>query len=68
VARVADCELGGVHAHGNAARAGGDVVAREPALAPLVEPAFGGQGERVRRDDEARADRLANGLIGHGGC
>ena len=35
--RIANRELRRVHADGNAARAGVDVVAREPALAPLVE-------------------------------
>jgi hypothetical protein len=40
-----------VNADGEAARAGGDVVAREGALAAFVEPALGGEGERMSGDD-----------------
>ena len=41
ILRPADLELGGVHAHGHSACAGGDVVAGEPALSGFVElPVF----------------------------
>ena len=40
-----------MHAYRHAARARVDVVARQRALAPLVELAFRRQGQRVRRND-----------------
>ncbi len=48
--RIADRELRRVHADGEAAGAGGDVVARQRALTPLVEPAFRIERERMRRN------------------
>ena len=47
-ARIADRELRGVHADGDAAGAGGDVIARQRALPPLVESALGIERERMR--------------------
>ena len=47
---LADGELGGVHAHRQAARAGVQVVARERALAAPVELAPGVEHKQVRRD------------------
>ena len=55
VLRIANRELRGVHAHRDAARAGGHVVARERALVPLVERARSGERERMRGDHDARA-------------
>jgi hypothetical protein len=40
-----------VDSDGDAPRAGGDVVASQSALMPLVESSGGIQSERVRRDD-----------------
>ena len=52
-ARLANFELRGVHAHGDASRAGRQVVAREGALPPLIEFAIGGERERMRRNHDA---------------
>jgi hypothetical protein len=52
-AALADRELGGVHTHRQAARAGVQVVARQCALAPLVELAPRVQRQRVCRNDGA---------------
>jgi hypothetical protein len=52
-ARVADRELRGVHADGEPAAAGVDVIAAEGALAPAVEAARGIERERVRGDRDA---------------
>ncbi len=46
--RISDGELGGVHAHRDASRAGIAIVAREGHLTPLVELAPGVQSQRVR--------------------
>ena len=46
-------ELGRMHAHGDAARAGRAVVAGQRALAPLIQLEVGREGERVGRDDLA---------------
>ena len=54
---VADRELRRVHADGETARAGVEVVARQRALAALVEAALGVERERVGRDDGAGAER-----------
>ena len=54
-AGVADRELSGVHADGDAARTGVDVVARERALPPRVEAAVRIEREQVRRDHRAVA-------------
>ncbi len=52
---VADGELGGVHADGEAAGAGIEVVARQRPLATGVEPALRIERERVRGDHHAPA-------------
>ncbi len=61
-----DRELGRVHADRDAARAGGDVVPREGTLSAFVQAAFGGEGQRVGRDDAALAEQpgLASGKPG----
>ena len=56
---VADGELGGVDGDGEAAGAGVDVVAREGALAGLVELAVRGEAEGVGGDDEALVETIA---------
>jgi hypothetical protein len=58
-ARVADFELRGVYAHRHATGARGQVVAREGALAALIELACGGQRQRVRGDRHAFPQLLA---------
>src|SRR5712692_6314670 len=57
---IANCELSGVNSHSDTARARGEIVARESALPALVELAFGGEGEGVRRYDKSLAEFLAN--------
>ena len=52
-AGIADGELRGVHADGDAAGAGIAVVPRQRHLAPLVELARFGHGERVGRNHQA---------------
>ncbi len=52
-ADVADRELRRVHAHRQAASAGIEVVARQRALAPGIEPARGVECERMSRNDAA---------------
>jgi hypothetical protein len=50
--------LGGVNADSEAACAGGDVITREGALAAFVEPAVGGERERMGGDDGAGAESI----------
>src|SRR5256885_2063554 len=57
-ARIADCELRGVNADGEATGAGGDVVASECALAAFVEATIWVEGERMRGDDGALGKEL----------
>src|SRR6185295_7774055 len=52
-ARIANGELRGVDADGNASRASIAVVTRQRDLAAFVESARVGQGERMRRNHEA---------------
>jgi hypothetical protein len=52
-AGFADRELRGVHAHRQAAGAGGEVVACQRTLAPRIEPARRVQRQRVRRNHGA---------------
>jgi hypothetical protein len=47
----ADFKLRGVHAHGESADAGCEVVARERPLVTLREPALFVEGERMGGDD-----------------
>ena len=56
-ASLADGELGGVDADRQPTGAGVEIVARERALASRVEPAIGVEGERMRRDHHALAQR-----------
>ena len=57
--RFPDLELRGVDRHRDPAGAGVAVVARERDLPAFVEPAVGGQRERVRRDHQAAEERPA---------
>ena len=52
---LADRELRCVHAYGEAARAGVEVVARERPLAARIEPALGVERERMRGNHRAAA-------------
>ena len=61
-AGLADRELGRVHADREAAGAGVEIVAGERALAPLVEPAAGIEGQRMGRDHDAAGERRSNRL------
>ena len=56
--RIANGELRGVNADGEAAGAGGDVVARECALAAFVEATVCVEGERMGGDDGALGEEL----------
>src|SRR5581483_2207165 len=58
-----DRELGRVDPDGEPARAGGEVVARERALAPLVQLPLRGQRERVGRDDDPLPEQGALGGV-----
>ena len=44
-------ELGRMHTHGHTARAGRTIVARQRALAPLIQLEVGGERERVGGDN-----------------
>jgi len=57
-----------VHADGDAARAGGEVVARERALPALVEAHGVVERERVRRDDLAGEEMGADVDRHRGAC
>ncbi|WP_197701380.1 hypothetical protein [Micromonospora coxensis] len=62
---VVDGELGGVHADGDAAGAGGEVVAGQRPLPALVEATLGVEGERVGGNGTApREPRQGGGLSG----
>ena len=54
--RVADFELRRVHADGDAAGAGVEVVSGQGALVALVELSVDVQRQRMRRDHRARSD------------
>ena len=58
-ARLANLELGGVNAHGNAPGARGQVVAGEGALAALVHFAVSSESERMGWNDHAPAECFA---------
>ena len=58
VLRLADRELRRVHADGDAACAGRDVIARQRTLVSLVELSISRERERVRGDHAAGADGL----------
>jgi len=51
--RVVDRELGGMHADGKAARAGGSVITHQGALVALVELALRRERQRTGRDHPA---------------
>jgi len=58
--RIANGELRGMNADGEATGSGGDVVASECALAPFVEAAICVEGERMRGNDGALREELEN--------
>ena len=60
---IVNRELRGVDADGEAAGAGGDVVAREGALAAFVELARRGEGERMGGDHGAGLERGERGSM-----
>ncbi len=57
---IANGELRGVNTDGEASGAGGDVVARECALAAFVEATIRVERERMRGDDRALGEELQN--------
>ena len=59
--RLADLELRGMHAHGQAAGPGRDVVAAQGPLATFVEPPPGVQGQGMGRDDDAAGEHALDG-------
>ena len=63
--RIANLELRGVDAHRHAARARGQVIARERALPPFVELAIGVERQRMRGNHYAAPQFLAPAPVGH---
>src|SRR5262249_39182584 len=62
---IADGELCGVDADGQAASARIAVISRQSALASFVEPAIGVERERMRRNDNSVTQRPTNFLVNH---